>query len=539
MAEFGLCGAVRPLKQEPEIKDVAVVTLVDILGIQRFVYATNRLRDVVGGSELVDRAASKGEIRRQTLASDDEVIFGAGGNLLLCFKDETRAREFAGRYSRWLMDTAPGLEACIVHEPYQEGGLKDALIAVRQTMQKAKMKRLPAGDLLGLGVDEPCIATGLPANYLDKNDDGADEAISHGVWLRRDEFRSASAECPTSRKDLPPLVYPAELDKLGRSSGEISLMGVVHIDGNGIGQRLNDWLAAFDGTDEELKAKYGEVSEGLSGLASDTFAHIREKAVELIEPGQKKDEWVISNRFTGASFSLYWQDGKLCAPIRPILVAGDDLTFVCDGRLALALAAEGLRFFEQQEIPYLGRATACAGVALVKTHAPFVRAYELSEALCRSAKKVSRANAGNGQPAPPALDWQINLTSPSEIIESLRERPHGGHRLTCRPYLVESPGPARSVCWKWMEEQVLTGQKQGFLGNPNDRTAQGWHRHRNKMKQFPELALSGPGSVSAALAAWQVAHGYLKLPCGRDGFEGGATYLLDAVELLDVYYPLK
>ncbi len=35
-----------------------VLTLVDILGIQRFVFASNRLRDVVGGSQLVNECCS-------------------------------------------------------------------------------------------------------------------------------------------------------------------------------------------------------------------------------------------------------------------------------------------------------------------------------------------------------------------------------------------------------------------------------------------------------------------------------------------------
>ena len=35
------------------------LTLVDILGIQRFVFASNRLQDVVGGSELINECLSR------------------------------------------------------------------------------------------------------------------------------------------------------------------------------------------------------------------------------------------------------------------------------------------------------------------------------------------------------------------------------------------------------------------------------------------------------------------------------------------------
>lgn len=43
--------------------------------------------------------------------------------------------------------------------------------------------------------------------------------------------------------------------------------------------------------------------------------------------------------------------------------------------------------------------TVAAGVAIVKTHYPFARAYELSEALCKSAKRLSRDVS--------TLDWHV------------------------------------------------------------------------------------------------------------------------------------
>jgi hypothetical protein len=62
------------------------------------------------------------------------------------------------------------------------------------------------------------------------------------------------------------------------------------------------------------------------------------------------------------------------------------------GRLGLTLAALYLKAFEaeKENIPDGKDLTACAGIAIVKTHYPFARAYQLSEALCSNAKNFVR-----------------------------------------------------------------------------------------------------------------------------------------------------
>ena len=58
-------------------------------------------------------------------------------------------------------------------------------------------------------------------------------------------------------------------------------------------------------------------------------------------------------------------------PLRPIVYGGDDLTFVCDGRLGLDLAARYLQAFSKDTIRVLGQdesVDACAGVAIVPTN---------------------------------------------------------------------------------------------------------------------------------------------------------------------------
>src|SRR5262249_47044714 len=139
-------------------------------------------------------------------------------------------------------------------------------------------------------------------------------------------------------------------------------------------------------------------------------------------------------------------ESVLNLPLRPLILGGDDLTFVCDGRLALDLAAAALGVFEKVTLPILGPVSACAGVAVTRTHAPVLRVYEMADSLCRSAKVRVRETEQEAC----ALDWHVGFTSPTESLEDLRRRQYTAaaeRRLTCRPYLLGSAGQPGT--WRW------------------------------------------------------------------------------------------
>jgi hypothetical protein len=201
-----------------------VLTFVDTLGIQSFVFASNRLKDVVGGSWLVDQVTAKdswaGKYR-------DEIIIGAGGNLLLQFADDTRAKRFAAEFSRRVIDTTPGLEATIVHHLYADGQLAEAIRSIQVMIEREKLERQPNLPLLGLGVTATCRETQLPATAIDDNE----MPLAAGVAARREQLEAQDSRWqqflpPELFQDPGPVVEPAfprDLDNLGRSSGDTSM----------------------------------------------------------------------------------------------------------------------------------------------------------------------------------------------------------------------------------------------------------------------------------------------------------------------------
>ncbi len=232
-----------------------VLTAVDTLGVQRFVFASNRLRDVVGASALVKKATDKATLTaalRQVGANDAEVLFAGGGNALLRLPARedadhssalAGARRFAAVYSRWLLEHVPGLEVAVVHHEYQQGGLAQALLDLQVATARAKQERHPSVPLQGLGVTAACRSTGLPAVGVDHIDPTV--PVSEPVRAARlkqpesSQIRPEHLQEPgrTQKQDVL-LESPALLDELGRDTGRRSLLGVVHVDGNGVGKLI-------------------------------------------------------------------------------------------------------------------------------------------------------------------------------------------------------------------------------------------------------------------------------------------------------------
>ena len=119
-----------------------IITVLDAIGIQDYIFGSNKLKDNIGASGLVYMALNCWPI--ETLQKefpgrvnpscgyqpdvscsiiknngqfDAELFYAGGGNTVLFFKNRDCARKFALAYSIRLLADAPGLRVeCIHHE---------------------------------------------------------------------------------------------------------------------------------------------------------------------------------------------------------------------------------------------------------------------------------------------------------------------------------------------------------------------------------------------------------------------------------------
>ncbi|SFW22826.1 hypothetical protein [Nitrosovibrio sp. Nv17] len=506
-----------------------VLTAMDVLGVQRYVFASNRLRDVISASWLVHWVtATDGALR----GSEGDVLLASGGNVVVRFTDIDAAKSFAARYTRRLYDDAPGLDVVVAHRNYEKGGLAAALAQLQVDVARAKLERIPSVPQLGISVTTPCRITGLPATRLDPQD--ASIPLSSMVlrWRDGDVRASATSRWDALLTDSQRYAFPPEIDDMGRTRGDTSLVGVVHIDGNGIGQQIQSWLAQCVEqarpdviVEEDLRAWSTGIDQiGLRCLQS----------VVARVAGAVTSEAHIEGTLPDLGFDLRRSNGRIILPLRPVLLGGDDLTFLCDGRLALDLAETALREFDS-DVSKLGRVTACAGVAIVPAHTPFDRAYDLAEALAANAKTRRRERNDSGS----WIDWHIGAPRRGESVGDLRARSFTQRldgtqlHLTCRPYRLGLDTRERET-WRWLSGIVLGTGPEGFRGER-------WSRHRNKLKELVQVVREGADGVRRARESWTAAAN-LPWPDRLDQtggfFDATRTPLLDAIELLDVHLPL-
>jgi hypothetical protein len=108
--------------------------------------------------------------------------------------------------------------------------------------------------------------------------------------------------------------------------------------------------------------------------------------------------------------------------IRPIILGGDDVTFVCDGKLGIYFAKIFIEKFQQTSIN--GKSlTACAGVAIIKTKYPFYRGYWLAEELCKNAKRKRKRDSQWNEAS--VLDFHVSLGGISGSLDKIRRQYYG------------------------------------------------------------------------------------------------------------------
>ncbi|WP_028322631.1 Cas10/Cmr2 second palm domain-containing protein [Desulfatiglans anilini] len=517
-----------------------VLTAIDLLGVQRFIFSSNRLRDVVTGSYLVDwSTSSSGAL--ENLVPERDILLAGGGNALLEFDSMGKAQGFTARYTRRLNDEVPGLEIAVVHKAFQAGGLARALQEIQIDLARRKTARLPSAPLLGLSVTAACGETGLPAVGFDQADKGV--PLSNSVLQRRKRRDEANRHWSPYLEGLEGFAFPTELDDLGRTLGDTSLIGVVHADGNGVGEKIKGWLiqkSKHQVDDDTVRREYREWSQAIDQLGQDALCALVERICQSSEERNGAQNKLKSRWVTGTpsrlEIELKPSEGGWMLPLRPIVLGGDDLTFVCDGRIALDLAETVLSAFEGVELPHLGEISACAGVAVVRVHTPFAKAYRLAEGLCASAKKMRKKKEEDEGFCGCALDWHIGMPRPGQGVERIRERQYciDECRLTCRPLLLGST-KEDSGTWRWLSKTLLGDTDEGLRGKA-------WCGRRSKAKALAELVREGPDAVRRAMTAWRAVNKRLSLPQGiaEDGFfVKSRTPLLDAVELLDLHLMLE
>lgn len=537
-----------------------ILTLVDTVSIQRYIFGSNRLRENIGASELVKQATKSwiadalkqttsrfyfpdniyaDDIGSQTIEAgqiEAEVVYVGGGNAMILFVDEAAAKQFTIVLSQQLLREAPGMEIVVAHTPFNWqhdalGGDKSGVVyQAQQQLEAHKAANPKHTPLLGLSVTAACQSTKQVATFEEGISGEPPRLFSSEIKAKLQMFNSDKVKKKTQYSDKV-FDIPADFDHLGRTKGDSSYLAVVHIDGNGMGKKIRKIAQDYDQPNQNR-----QYIQQMRKFSSD-IQQATQTAWEALENEVKKSfRWSDQKKWTVMErFDLYTEKKATYVPYRLLVLGGDDVTFVCDGRLGLSMSHYFLQAFEAQFrdnsalCPYLKDTYACAGIAFIKSHYPFARAYQLAENLCESAKTwVKESKKGDYS----ALDWQFAMSGVTGSLTQIREReyrlPKNNLNLTMRPIALLSENH------NWRNWQTFVSVVNKF----NNREE--WPR--NKVKKLRGALRAGKGGVKQFLAAYPEQ----KLPAvapndvtmQQDGWANENCGYFDPIEALEFYIPL-
>lgn len=369
---------------------------------QDYIFGSKRLRENVKRSQDIRTVTDPryfSEIAPDLYSEEENLVYSGGGHAVLQFSSEDAAKRFAKRVTEAAIREFESMELYAKKLPYDEGqSPRDNLRALIAALEEKKALRKGSFRRGALGIEE----------------------------LSTESFRPVDTLLRPSRHQPEPVAepdgffFPADLEEV---AGEDNFIAVIHIDGNAMGARVaavqgkagNDW----DACRHSMQRFSRGIQTSFETAFRDTLREMIERlSLEPAAPGEERKP----------------------LPIRPVVLAGDDVCFITSGFYGLEAAAMFLDHLSRQINPEDGKPyAACAGVALVHTKYPFHRAYQIAEELCSSAKSYGVSLKPDGSVC--AMDWHIEYGQLRGSLRELREsyETQDGKRMELRPVTVLAP----------------------------------------------------------------------------------------------------
>lgn len=370
--------------------------------IQPYILDGGKLAEMVGASEILEELIGQDGpldivLKEMGVKEEDDFRFArrGGGAFYMLFKDEDKAQQLKEIWSLVVNGFAPGLEfchACCFDADKQSEAIKKAQASLRRQRNRLNPVLPEAGPYVRRSP-----RTGKPAQAFADNiwvDKATDvkrrdrfakgkklgrKFLSDGDLQNRFEF-PRNMEHPDGHRNTEPEdgAFPFNKDNHN--------IGIIHADGNGLGQILIALADALKNPDDYARVFY-ELSQKIDQATQNAARKAMKETIKFADKG------VI--------------------PARPLILGGDDLTIIVRADLALEYARDFITYFEEETKQQLAplrnkypaipeQMTACAGIAFLRSNQPFSFGYALAEGLCSAAKTQSR-NHKDGDVIPGSL----------------------------------------------------------------------------------------------------------------------------------------
>lgn len=428
-----------------------------VQGIQSLIFQTNKLREIVGASELVEEICTTlfRDILGPLYTDYDNTkkygaILNAAGKIKYIFESRKECEDLVLKFPKIVSEFAPGITISQAVVKFKNGKFAAAVEELENRLRTQRNKPMRSATMGMMGILQSR-QTGLPVVMKNKRNE---EYYDAGT--RAKLYKDPSGERRRTTLNLSKKAFGVSeiCDKqiaydIEDLTGKNDWIAIIHADGNGLGQ-----IVQKIGTNA---AEFKKFSENLDKVTTNAAV-----AAYNAVKGKLEDKVII--------------------PIRPVVLGGDDLTVICRADLALEYTKTFIEEFENGTKRELGemikqnnvfeignvrdRLTACAGIAYIKSSYPFYYGYELAEALCTRAKKDAKDNEKirEGKELPQSClmfhKVQDSFTENYDEISKRELQPQPDISFKFGPYYLKDK-PKRWTIQKLMDKAAQLNGKEG------------------------------------------------------------------------------
>lgn len=368
---------------------------------QGYIFKTNKLKENIGASTIIEYITEElpKEKLKKVLEKDDikeNIVNAGGGNSLFIVDSEKDAKEFIKSTTTEVLKEFPGVEFFMAYHKFDyDTSIIKAIDDIYKELNDKKSARASVFKRKSYGIEQECVTTGLPAY---KRLDGvflSKESCIKREWSKDEKRKDIMKGKSQDEKDITisgiiekyvqkGYKFTNELDELITEKGDNSYVAIVSLDGNKMGQKIEhmkkeaqkredknnmpasndkykDTLTKFS---QDIKKYYGEAFEYMLKVIDENYGKV-EKALKLEDRNKKAKEKIM--------------------PVRPIILAGDDVCFICNAKIALECVNLFITKLNENKVEG-EQLNACAGICMLKSTYPFDKGYEIAENLCKNGK---------------------------------------------------------------------------------------------------------------------------------------------------------
>lgn len=395
-----------------------------VQGIQGFIFETNKLREIVGASELIEEICTTMFKNAVPSFKEENLIIGAAGNIKYVFDDKEGCQALIRIFPKQVMNTAIGVTISQAVVEFKGELSRDDVDLLEKRLRVQRNKPIVQHGL-GLMITERSRRTGKAGIGWN------DEVVIDAGQIKK-AGKSEAAKSTLLNKilgknhNITDSRFPFDMNDIVKKQDR-EWIAVVHADGNNLGKII--MKMADDLSQKYTKAAFREFSECL----------------------ERATVKAASQAFYDTVYHKVDDNERL--PLRPVILGGDDLTVIIRGDLAMDFTERFLVLFENhteeqfadfkknyKELEgFNGRLTACAGIAYIKPNYPFHYGVRLSEELCKYSKKVAKKINSNTTPSCISFHkvQASFIESYKDIIEKELRAKANDIRFNYGPYFIE------------------------------------------------------------------------------------------------------